>query len=83
MREIRTRIDGSGRVLIPAADRRALGLRAGDEVVLRLEESVAPADHDRGRAVRDLRKLTRRYVPEGESLTDDLIAQRRAEASRE
>jgi hypothetical protein len=40
-------------------------------------------DYDRGRAVWDLRKLTRRYVPEGESLTDDLIAQRRAEASRE
>ncbi len=82
MRAIKAKVDGSGRVLIPAADREALGLRPGDEVVLWLEEGRQD-DHDRRAAIRELREFTRRYAREGGSLTDELIAQRRAEAARE
>ncbi len=82
MHEVRARIDKGGRVLIPAADREALRLRPGDEVVLWLDDGE-PGDRDRRDAIRELRDLTRRYAPEGESLTDRLIAERRAEAARE
>lgn len=34
-------------------------------------------------AISESRRLVRRYVPEGVSLSDELIAERRAEARRE
>ena len=34
----RTRVDENGRVVIPASFRKALGIKTGDEVVLRIED---------------------------------------------
>ena len=36
--ETRARINENGRVVIPASFRKALGINAGDEVVLRIED---------------------------------------------
>ena len=82
MRAAKTRLNADGRVVIPAAFRRALGIAPGDEVVLQLqgrEGRLKPA-----RAAREeARNFVRKYVPGGESLVDALIAGRKKEARRE
>lgn len=40
-------------------------------------------DGERQRVIAKIQAMVRRYVPEGKSLVDDLIAERRAEAKRE
>jgi hypothetical protein len=40
-------------------------------------------DGERQRAIAKIQAMVRRYVPEGKSLVDGLIAERRAEAERE
>ena len=75
------RIDKSGRVLIPAHYRKALGLGAGDEVVVMLEgDSVRLLTARRAlHEARQLLKLSGR----GRKLTGELIQERRAEALRD
>ncbi len=72
----------SGRVVIPGEYRRRLGLRSGDEIILHLDEEglhlYTPAQ-----AVARAQALARRYVPEGRSLSDELISERREETARE
>ncbi len=80
--EARARINENGRVVIPAPFRKALGIHAGDEVVLRLEDDelrITTMKHRIARAQR----LVRKYVKPGISLVDELIAERRAEARKE
>ena len=79
---VRARLSEGGRIVIPAEFREALGLAVGDEVRLRLDDGeirIFTLDH----AIRRAQELVRRYVPEGVSLVDELIAERRAEAARE
>lgn len=82
MASVRTRIADGGRVVIPAEFRKALGLCVGDPVLLILENGgvtlVTPDE-----AIRQARAIVREHVPEGRSLVDELIAERRAEAARE
>lgn len=75
------RINPQGRVVIPAALRRALGLQPGDVLVARAEE---------GRLVLEkradiLKRLQDWFagVPRDVSLVDELLAERRAEARQE
>jgi AbrB family looped-hinge helix DNA binding protein len=78
----RTTIGQGGRLVIPAAYREALGLMEGNEVTLWLGEDevhVIPSD----RVLKHVQALVRRYVPAGDSLADELIAERREEARRE
>lgn len=72
----------NGRVELPEVMRVALGMKDGDPVILRLEEGgirlvSLPV------AIKRAQAIVRRYVPEGVSLVDELIAERRAEARRE
>ena len=82
MASVRTTIDKGGRVVIPAEYRRALGLCPGDTVIVRLVDSeiqiFTPAQ-----GIKRAQEVVRRWVPEGRSLSDELIAERRAEAARE
>lgn len=71
-----------GRVVIPAAIRKALELKEGDTVLWELMDGEARLTTRRER-LRRAQELVRRYVPEGVSLVDELIAERRAEAARE
>jgi AbrB family looped-hinge helix DNA binding protein len=80
--EIRTRLNENGRVVIPASFRKALGMNAGDEVVLRLEEDELRISTLKGRIER-AQRLVRRHVKPGTSLVDELIAERREAAKRE
>lgn len=80
--ELRTKLDQNGRVVIPASFRQALGVEAGDDVVLRLEEGELRITTQQARIQRAQRRAER-YVKRGRSVVDDLLEQRRQEAARE
>lgn len=80
--ETRLRVNENGRVVIPASFRKALGINAGDEVVLRLEDDELRITTLKLRLERARRRI-RRYVKPGRSLADELIAERREAAKHE
>jgi len=80
--ETRTRVNENGRVVIPASYRKALGIKAGDEVILRMEEDELRITTMKRRIERARRRI-RQYVKPGVSLADELIAERREAAKRE
>lgn len=82
MDQVRARLDGRGRLVIPAEYRRALGLQVGDEVILRLEDGEVRI-FTLAQAIKRAQELLDRYIAPGRSLADELIAERRAEAERE
>ena len=70
MEEARTRVNENGRVVIPAAFRKALGIQAGDEIVMRIEDDELRLStqqrrirNAQRRAASILRALTQRCLP--------------------
>src|SRR6266849_2733476 len=80
--EARLRVNENGRVVIPASFRTALGINAGDEVVMRIEDDELRITTLKRRIERAQRRI-RRYIKPGRSLSDELIAERREAAERE
>ena len=72
----------NGRVVIPAVMRAALGLEGGGRVVARLVDGAVVLESIET-SVRRAQAMVARYVSKGESLADELIADRRAAAERE
>ena len=81
-RETRMRVNDNGRVVIPASYRKALGIKAGDEVLLRMEDDELRITTMKRRIER-AQRLVRKCVKPGTSLVDELIAERREAAKRE
>jgi AbrB family looped-hinge helix DNA binding protein len=69
-------------LVIPAAFRKALGLKTGDEVLLVLEDGELRVVSPR-QAVARAQNLVRRYVPRERSLSEELIQERREEAAHD
>ncbi len=82
MQQVRAKVAAGGRIVIPVEYRKALGLRIGDEVILRLQDDEVRI-FTRRRAIRRLQEQVRQWIPEDRCLSDELIAERRAEAARE
>lgn len=82
MKEQRTRVDGNGRVVIPAPFRRALGVQAGDVVILRIENKELRITTLQQRLAK-AQQLLRKHVAPTRSLVDELIGERRDAARRE
>ena len=78
----KVRLGPDGRVVIPAAMREALGLKEGDVLFARLEGGEIKLLTPQA-AMRRAQAIVRQFVPEGVSLVDELIADRRREAARE
>lgn len=76
------KLGSNGRLVIPAEYRKALGVEEGDELVVRLEDGELHLS-TRKVALRRAQERVRRYVPEGVSLADELIRERREEAASE
>ena len=74
-------IDG-GKLIIPAAFRRKLGIDIGDTVVIELGEDGLHV-RSLSSAVRLAQDIVREFVPDEVSLADELIAERRIEAEHE
>jgi len=75
-------VDSAGRVVLPARFRRDLGIDAGDSVTITLEDDVLRVRTIQA-SLKKARVLMRETNPDGHSLVDELIAERRAEAERE
>lgn len=74
-------IDG-GKLIIPAAFRRKLGIDIGDTVVIELGEDGLHV-RSLSSAVRRAQDIVREFVPDDVSLADELVAERRIEAEHE
>jgi AbrB family looped-hinge helix DNA binding protein len=82
MLEARLRVNENGRVVIPAEFRKLLGINAGDEVVLRMEDDELRITTLKRRIER-AQRLVRKHVKLGTSLVDELIAERREAGKNE
>jgi AbrB family looped-hinge helix DNA binding protein len=70
-----------GKLVIPAAMRRQLGIASGDTVLVGVEEGELRI-RSLAKAVERAQAIVRRHVPRGVSLADELIEERRSEAER-
>ena len=77
-----TMIRKGGVIQLPGEFLKAMGVAEGEQVQLALDGDVVRV-LSRAAAIREAQELVRRYVPEGVSLVDELLAERRAEAARE
>ena len=68
-------------MVIPAPQRRQLGLEAGDEVILTIEDNELRVSSLRHRLER-VQALVRKHNPRGEKLSEALIRDRRVEAAK-
>ncbi len=79
LEQVSTVVGKGGRIVIPAPYRKALGIKEGDAVFIKLEGEDLRIVSDETE-VRRVREMIDRYVPEGVSLVDELIRERRREA---
>jgi len=80
--ETKLRVNENGRLVIPAAIRKALGISAGDVVVLRVEDDELRITTMKKR-IEQAQRMIRKYVKPGVSLVGELITDRRREARNE
>jgi len=80
--KVRLKVGKGGSILLPAAFRKALAVKAGDEVILEWSDGELCITTMKLRIERAQGNV-RKYVKPGVSLADELIAERREEAKRE
>ena len=79
---VNTKVTEGGRIVIPAKLRQVLGIEIGENVTLSIKDNTLQIT-TRKEALRRLQALVRKHVPEGVSLVDELIQDRREEAANE
>ena len=78
----KVKVGSGGRIVIPAETRHELGIEVGDAVYFELTTEgllITTQKH----ALRRAQHRFRSSVPDGVSLVDELIAERREEAARD
>jgi bifunctional DNA-binding transcriptional regulator/antitoxin component of YhaV-PrlF toxin-antitoxin module len=78
----KVKLGPDGRIVIPAAMRAALGMKEDDVFFARIEDGEIRFATPQ-RTMQRVNDVLRPYVPEGVSLADELIAERRRESERE
>lgn len=78
----RIRLGEGGRIVIPAAHRKALGVEPGDRMTISFVDGGLRITTWK-QALAWLQEEVRRHARPGVSPTDELIAERRREAARE
>ena len=78
----RAKLNDEGRLVIPAACRKRLGMSPGQELLLQISEQGLLV-YTQDLAVKRLQDWVTARVPPGVSIVDELIADRRDEAARE
>ena len=74
-------VDNQGRVMLPSWWRKKAGVGPSTELCVAVTEEGGLALETREQGLRRAQALLRKYIPEGVSLSDELIAERRAEAA--
>jgi AbrB family looped-hinge helix DNA binding protein len=72
----------AGRLVIPAALRREMGVEPGDDLLLRVEDGELRVI-GKMQAIRRIQARAQQLKKPGESVVDEFIAEREAEAARE
>lgn len=78
----RVRLDSAGRIVVPAGFRRALGIGAGQELVMSLDDGFVRLQTVDA-ALERVRAIARRRRRSDSSVVDEFLAERRAEAAGE
>ena len=77
------KVSASGRIVIPAAFRKELGLRTGDDLLIQFEDGCLHL-RTRAQGLKRAQEIVGKYLGRGgPSMADELIAERHAEAARE
>lgn len=76
------KISEGGRIVIPAAFRKQLGLCIGDDVFFEVDDGYLKLS-TRAQGLKRAQAIVRKYLQGQPSLADELIAERHAEAARE
>lgn len=86
MTSVRVKMIDGGRIVVPAAFRKAMGVKQGDTLTMELTGDEVRLRSVKAERLAALQRLQDRLsaLPAGEMLaSDELIAERRAEAARE
>ena len=75
-------VGSGGRIVIPAAMRKALGVDAGDEVLLFLEDGEVRISTRVGN-IEKIRAMARAVIPDNVNVVDEFLKEKYAEAERE
>ena len=81
-RSVSSKINQNGRIVIPAAIRREMGLKAGESLLMEVEDGVLRIESYSAR-IRRIQQEFAQYAKPGVLASDELIAERREEARRE
>ena len=81
-RYVRCKINQNGRIVIPAAIRQEMGIKAGESLLMEVEDGVLRIESYPAR-IRRIQQEFAQYNRPGVFASDELIAERRAEAARE
>lgn len=73
----------NGRVFLPVAFRQSMGVQSGDRLIARVTEKGKAELVTAGHAIASARGMFAHLAPEGVSMVDELIQERREEAARE
>ena len=76
-------MDNQGRVMLPSWWRKKEGIDSSTELCAAVSEEGGLVIETREQGLRRARTMLRKYIPEGVNLSDESIAERRAEAARE
>lgn len=82
MQSQRVKVVEGGKLVIPATFRRAMGIAPGDTVIVELDEGELRV-RSLSSAIRRVQERIRELNPEGRLLSEELIADRRVEATHE
>ena len=82
MKANRATFDESGRVVIPAEYRKALGVKPGDQVIVILEDNAVRLI-TKEQAIKEAQEIVGGFVASDVSLVDELLRERREAAARE
>ena len=82
MQSQRVKVGEGGKLVIPASFRREMGITPGDTLIVELEDGELRV-RSLPLAIRQVQERMRELNPEGRLLSEELIADRRAEADRE
>lgn len=73
----------NGRIFLPVAFRQSMGVQSGDRLIARVTEKGRAELVTASHAVASARGIFAHLAPDGMSMVDELIRERREEAARE